>query len=103
MSVNTIMLKVLPRLFRMLDNLARGALEGEEDSILNRYTHLSAHLTRVFVDKKADLVAGVIEKQMNDYGVDWKHAGEPRGWWKKIFSLKWGGGGKLHTNFIFHF
>lgn len=63
----------------MLDNLLRGALTTSKQSVVERYNDLAIDLTKCFVEMKAEPVMGVIEKQMNDYGVDWKHATEPRG------------------------
>jgi hypothetical protein len=91
MSVHKLVLKVLPRLFRLLDGVLPDALAVSKASIIQRYADLSVGLTSSLVQMKAEPIMGVIEKEMNDFGLDWKRASEPRG------TLSSCGGGHLHS------
>ncbi|XP_055328826.1 exocyst complex component 2-like [Paramacrobiotus metropolitanus] len=78
MSAQTLLKKVLPRLFKMLDSNIPESKASFKVTITDRYNELVSDLAKSFVETKAEPVIGVIEKHMIDYGVDWKHASEPQ-------------------------
>lgn len=78
-SAQTLRKKVLPRLFKWLDGVIPQARASFKTTIVEHYEDLSTDLTKTFVEMKAEPVMGVIEKQMNDHGIDWKRAPEPKG------------------------
>ena len=79
MSAHIMIEKVLPRLFAMLKTLFGETGSSFHSTLEDRYADLSVDLTKSFVEMKAEPIMGVIEKQMNDHGIDWKHATEPKG------------------------
>ncbi|GAU99615.1 hypothetical protein RvY_10586-2 [Ramazzottius varieornatus] len=78
MSAHTMVEKVLPRLFAMLKTMFGDTESNFHSHVEDRYADLSSDLTKSFVEMKAEPIMGVIEKQMNDHGIDWKHAAEPK-------------------------